>query len=101
MSDLQTVQDELTSAAATLDDLRLALRDGAEVDLDSFNRMVAETCTAALSLPRADAPRVRHQLERLLGELTAAREEIASEQARLAEAIAEGPAAAATLDADD
>jgi hypothetical protein len=101
MSDLQTVQDELTTAASTLDDLRLALRDGADVDLDSFNRMVAETCTAALSLPRADAPKVRRQLERLLGELTAAREEIASEQARLAEAIAEDPAAAAMLDADD
>lgn len=84
MSDLQTVQDELTNATDTLDELRAAMREGADVDLDAFNQKVAETCTAAVSLPKADAPKVRRQLERLLGELNDAREEIAAEQARLA-----------------
>ena len=83
MSDLQTVQDELTNATDTLDELRAAMREGADVDLDAFNQKVAETCTAAVSLPKADAPKVRRQLERLLGELNDAREEIAAEQARL------------------
>ena len=101
MSDLQTVQHDLTSAASTLDDLRCALRDGADIDLESFNQMVAETCTAALSLPRADAPKVRHQLERLLGELNAAREEIAAEQERLAESIDADETATAKPASDD
>lgn len=93
MSDLQTVQDDLTTASAALDDLRSALRDGADVDLSSFNRMIADTCSAAVSLPKADAPKVKRQLERLLGELNSARDEIAAEQARLAEAIAAGDGA--------
>ena len=70
MNDLQTVQDDLSNATSALEDLRLALRDGSDVDLDSFNLMVAETCSAAVSLPKVDAVQVRQQLERLLEELT-------------------------------
>lgn len=106
MSDLQNVRDDLTTATDTLDDLRSALRDGADVDLDSFNRMVSETCRAAVTLPRADAPKVRQQLERLLADLNAARDEIVAEQARLAAEIearglAGDGAAAAPDDGDD
>jgi uncharacterized protein YfeS len=88
MNDLQTVQNDLVTATSALDDLRSALRDGADVDLDAFNRMVAETCHAAVTLPKADAPKVRRQLERLLDELNEARDEIAAEQERLATEIA-------------
>ncbi len=87
MSDLQTVRDDLTTATNTLDNLRSALLDGADVDLDAFNLMVAETCRAAVTLPKADAPKVRQQLERLLNDLTETRGEIEAEQTRLASEI--------------
>ena len=66
MNDLNTVRESLDQAVATLDDLRIAMREGQEVDLDAFNMMVAKTCKAAVELPQADAPKVRAQLERLL-----------------------------------
>jgi hypothetical protein len=88
MSDLQTIQNELHSATTTLTDLRSALRDGADVDLGSFNTTVAATCNAAAALPKADALQVREQLEHLLAELNAARAEIVAEQEKLAADIA-------------
>ena len=92
MSDLQAVRDDLDTTTSALDDLRTALKDGDDVDLDSFNRMVSQTCQAAVTLPKADAPKVRQQLEQLLTELNVARDEIAAEQARLAAAIEAGEA---------
>lgn len=83
MNDLSGVREELNQAAASLDDLRVAMREGQEVDLDAFNMMVAKTCKAAVELPQADAPKVRPQLERLLNGLNEAKAEIEAEQAEI------------------
>jgi len=81
MHDLNSVREELDQAVATLDDLRIAMREGQDVDLDAFNLMVAKTCKAAVELPQADAPKVRPQLERLLNGLNQVKAEIEAEQA--------------------
>ena len=78
-----TVREELDQAVASLDDLRVAMNEGQEVDLDSFNLMVAKTCKAAVELPHADAPKVRPQLERLLAGLNEAKADIEAEQATI------------------
>lgn len=83
MTDLYSVREELDQAVATLDDLRVAMREGQDVDLDAFNLMVAKTCKAAVELPNADAPKVRPQLERLLKGLNEARADIEAEQAAI------------------
>jgi hypothetical protein len=83
MNDLSGVREELDQAVASLDDLRVAMREGQEVDLDAFNMMVAKTCKAAVELPQADAPKVRPQLERLLNGLNEAKAEIEAEQAEI------------------
>jgi len=83
MNDLSAVREDLDQAVASLDDLRVAMRDGQEVDLDAFNLMVAKTCKAAVELPQADAPKVRPQLERLLSGLNEAKAEIEAEQAEI------------------
>lgn len=83
MNDLSGVRENLDQAVASLDDLRVAMRDGQEVDLDAFNLMVATTCKAAVELPQADAPKVRPQLERLLNGLNEAKAEIEAEQAEI------------------
>ena len=83
MNDLGAVRENLDLAVASLDDLRVAMRDGQEVDLDAFNMMVAKTCKAAVELPQADAPKVRPQLERLLNGLNEAKAEIEAEQAEI------------------
>ena len=81
MHDLNSVRDNLDQAVATLDDLRVAMRDGQEFDLDAFNLMIAKTCKAAVELPQADAPKVRPQLERLLSGLNEIKAEIEAEKA--------------------
>lgn len=81
MTTLEAVRDDLDNAVATLDDLREALRQGQDVNLDDFNLLVANTCKAAVELPQADAPKVRPQLERLLNRLNEMRTEIEAEQA--------------------
>ncbi len=83
MTDLSTVREDLDQAAASLDDLRVAMREGQEVDLDAFNIMVAKTCKAAVELPQADAPKVRPQLERLLNGLNEVKADIEAEQATI------------------
>ena len=83
MNDFNTVREDLDQAVATLDDLRVAMREGQEVDLDGFNMMVAKTCKAAVELPQADAPRVRPQLERLLQGLNEVKADIEAEQATI------------------
>ena len=89
MDDFNSVREDLDQAVATLDDLRVAMREGQDVDLDAFNLMVAKTCKAAVKLPQADAPKVRAQLERLLRGLNEVKADIEAEQvaidARLAE----------------
>jgi hypothetical protein len=87
MSDLQSVQHDLETATTTLEDLRAAIRAGDDIDLDAFNRMVAETCHAAVSLPYAEMPQVRRQLEELLDRLNRTRDEITEEQERIAAEI--------------
>ena len=81
MNDFNSVREDLDQAVASLDDLRVAMRDGQDVDLDAFNLMVAKTCKAAVELPQADAPKVRPQLERLLQGLNQVKAEIEAEQA--------------------
>lgn len=83
INDLGSVRENLDQAVASLDDLRVAMRDGQDVDLDAFNLMVAKTCKAAVELPHADAPKVRPQLERLLNGLNEAKAEIEAEQAEI------------------
>lgn len=83
MNDFNAVREELDQAVATLDDLRVAMRAGQEVDLDAFNLMVAKTCKAAVELPQADAPKVRQQLERLLTGLNDVKADIEAEQAAI------------------
>ena len=89
MNDLNTVRESLDQAVATLDDLRIAMREGQEVDLDAFNMMVAKTCKAAVELPQADAPKVRAQLERLLVGLNEVKADIEAEQAAIDARLAE------------
>ena len=83
MNDFNSVREDLDQAVATLDDLRVAMREGQEVDLDGFNMMVAKTCKAAVELPQADAPKVRPQLERLLQGLNEVKADIEAEQATI------------------
>ena len=83
MHDLNSVREELDQAVATLGDLRVALLEGQDVDLDAFNLMVAKTCKAAVELPQADAPKVRPQLERLLNGLNQVKADIEAEQAAI------------------
>ncbi len=83
MNDLNSVRENLNQAVASLDDLRVAMRDGEDVDLDGFNLMVAKTCEAAVELPQADAPKVRPQLERLLNGLNEVKADIEAEQAAI------------------
>lgn len=83
MNDFNTVREDLDQAVATLDDLRVAMREGQPVDLDAFNLMVAKTCKAAVELPQADAPKVRPQLERLLQGLNEVKADIEAEQAAI------------------
>ena len=83
MDDFNTVREDLDQAVATLDDLRVAMRDGQAVDLDAFNIMIAKTCKAAVELPQADAPKVRPQLERLLQGLNLVKADIEAEQATI------------------
>ena len=78
MNDFNSVREDLDQAVASLDDLRVAMRDGQDVDLDAFNLMVAKTCKAAVELPHADAPKVRPQLERLLNGLNEVKADIAT-----------------------
>ena len=89
MNDLSAVRENLDLAVASLDDLRVAMRDGQEVDLDAFNLMVATTCKAAVELPQADALKVRSQLERLLDGLNEAKAEIEAEQAEIDSRLAD------------
>jgi hypothetical protein len=89
MNDLNTVRESLDQAVATLADLRIAMREGQEVDLDAFNLMVAHTCKAAVELPQADAPKVRGQLERLLLGLNEVKADIEAEQAVIDARLAE------------
>ena len=95
MNDLNSVREELDQAVASLDDLRVAMREGQDVDLDSFNLMVAKTCKAAVELPSADAPKVRPQLERLLQGLNEAKADIEAEQAEVDARLGELSAGAA------
>ena len=89
MNDLNSVREELDQAVASLDDLRVAMRDGQDVDLDAFNLMVAHTCKAAVELPQADAPKVRPQLERLLNGLNDVKADIEAGQAAIAARLTE------------
>ncbi len=100
MTDFNTVREELDQAVASLDDLRVAMNEGQEVDLDAFNLMVAKTCKAAVELPQADAPKVRPQLERLLQGLNEVKADIEAEQAAIDYRLAEMDAGANVVDAE-
>jgi hypothetical protein len=89
MHDFNSVREDLDQAFASLDDMRVAMRDGQDVDLDAFNMMVAKTCKAAVELPQADAPKVRPQLERLLSGLNEVKAEIEAEKAEIDGRLAE------------
>ncbi len=89
MDDFNSVRENLDQAVATLDDLRIAMRDGQDVDLDAFNLMVAQTCKAAVELPQADAPKVRPQLERLLEGLNEVKADIEAEQTEINKRLSE------------
>jgi gas vesicle protein len=80
MPSLEAVREDLDTASLTLDQMRTAMREGTDVDMDTFNLKVAETCKAAVSLPKAEAPQVRQQLEHLLEKLNETRDEIEREQ---------------------
>ena len=56
MPSLEAVREDLDTASLTLDQMRTAMREGTDVDMDTFNLKVAETCKAAVSLPKAEAP---------------------------------------------
>lgn len=102
MKDLHSVREDLDQAVASLDDLRIDMRDGKPVDLDAFNLMVAKTCKAAVELPSADAPKVRPQLERLLNGLNEVKADIEVEQAEINQRISElGSAGTADLNEAD
>jgi hypothetical protein len=102
MTDLHSVREDLDQAVASLDDLRIDMRDGKPVDLDTFNLMVAKTCKAAVELPSADAPKVRPQLERLLNGLNEVKADIEVEQAEINQRISElGSAGTADLNEAD
>jgi len=88
MPTLEAVREDLDTATTTLDDIRAAMREGQNVDLDTFNLKVAETCKAAVELPRADIPKVREQLETLLSRLNETRAEIEAEQEDIAAQLA-------------
>lgn len=88
MPTLEAVREDLDTATSALDDIRAAMRDGQNVDLDQFNLKVAETCKAAVELPRADIPKVREQLETLLSRLNETRAEIEAEQEQVAAQLA-------------
>ncbi len=87
MPTLEAVREDLDSATATLDDIRSAMREGEEVDMEAFNLRVAETCKAAVSLPKAEVPQVRQQLESLLQKLNDTRAEIEAEQNEIAQQL--------------
>ena len=89
MEDLSSVRENLDLAVASLDDLRVAMRDGQDVDLDAFYLMVAKTCKAAVGLPQADAPKVRPQLERLLKGLNEVKADIEAEQTEINQRLSE------------
>lgn len=89
MEDLNSVRENLDLAVASLDDMRVAMRDGQDVDLNAFNLMVAQTCKAAVELPQADAPKVRPQLERLLSGLNEVKAEIEAEQTDINQRLSE------------
>ena len=89
MNDLNSVRENLNQAVASLEDLRVAMRDGEDVDLDGFNLMVAKTCKAAVELPQADAPKVRPQLERLLQGLNEVKADIEAEQTEINKRLSE------------
>ena len=89
MEDLNSVRENLDQAVASLDDLRVAMRDGQDVDLNAFNLMVARTCKAAVELPQADAPKVRPQLERLLNGLNEVKADIEAEQTEISRRLSE------------
>lgn len=88
MLSLEEVRADLETATATLDQIRGAMRQGEDVDMDAFNLKVAETCKAAVSLPKAEAPQVRAQLETLLAKLNDTRAEIEAEETAIAEELA-------------
>lgn len=94
MPSLETVQADLENATVTLDQLRSALREGEDVDMDSFNLQVAETCKAAVSLPKSEAPQVREQLETLLAKLNDTRAEIEAEEKAIAAEVSRNETAA-------
>jgi hypothetical protein len=100
MEDLNSVRENLDQAVASLDDLRVAMREGAPVDLDAFNLMVAKTCKAAVELPQADAPKVRPQLERLLSGLNEVKADIEAEQNEINARLSELGGAAEAGDGD-
>lgn len=80
MPTLEAVREDLENASVTLDQLRGAMRQGEDVDMDAFTVKVSETCKAAVALPKAEAPQVRQQLETLLQKLNDTRAEIESEE---------------------
>ena len=87
MSSLEAVREDLDTASLTLDQMRTAMREGTDVDMDTFNLKVAETCKAAVSLPKAEASQVRQQLEHLLQKLNETRDEIEREQQTVAKEL--------------
>ncbi len=98
MPTLEAVREDLDTATNSLDTIRAAMRDGQEVDLDSFNLKVAETCKSAVELPRADIPKVREQLETLLSQLNEIRAEIEAEQTEVAAQLARAEASTTRTD---
>lgn len=94
MPTLEAVREDLENASVTLDQLRGALRQGEDVDMDAFNAKVAETCKAAVALPKAEAPQVRAQLETLLQKLNDTRVEIETEETAIAAELARAKTAA-------
>jgi vacuolar-type H+-ATPase subunit I/STV1 len=98
MPTLEAVREDLDTATNSLDDIRNAMRDGQDVDLETFNLKVAETCKSAVELPRADIPKVREQLETLLSQLNAIRAEIEAEQEEVAAQLARTEASTTRTD---
>ena len=98
MPTLEAVRQDLDTATNSLDAIRNAMRDGQDVDLDTFNLKVAETCKSAVELPRADIPKVREQLETLLSQLNEIRAEIEAEQEDVAAQLARAEASTTRTD---
>jgi len=94
MPTLEAVREDLETASDTLDQLRGALRQGENVDMDAFTAKVTETCKAAVGLPKAEAPQVRQQLETLLQKLNDTRAEIESEETAIAAELTRAETAA-------